>query len=224
MGLILLTQTESELAAVLAHEITHVTQHHFTRSMVAQQRSLLYSLAALAVAIAASRSGAVGSSAIPAGIAAAQGLAIQSQLNCTRENEYEADRIRFQRLDAAKFDVTAMATFMERLQSRGASPTATRRPSAYAPVTHERIAEAQSRVRQAVPAGSRLAQFPARARAPQLPGHARGGRRLFHAALADHKSQRRVFGENLVASCSAPRTSAREDRRQRWKKWPHPIR
>ena len=30
-GLILLTQTESELAAVLAHEISHVTQHHMAR-------------------------------------------------------------------------------------------------------------------------------------------------------------------------------------------------
>src|SRR5206468_7868237 len=57
MGLILLTQNESELAAVLAHEISHVTQHHYTRSMVGQQRSLLYSLAALALAIAAGRAG-----------------------------------------------------------------------------------------------------------------------------------------------------------------------
>src|SRR4029077_12081979 len=55
-GLILLTQTESELAAVLAHEITHVPQHPFTRPMAGQQRSLVYALAALAVAIAASQS------------------------------------------------------------------------------------------------------------------------------------------------------------------------
>ena len=59
VGLILLTQNESELASVLAHEISHVTQHHFTRSMAGQQRSLLYSLAALAVAIAAARSKSV---------------------------------------------------------------------------------------------------------------------------------------------------------------------
>ena len=56
-GLVLLAQSESELASVLAHEITHVTQRHYTRSLAGQQRSLLYSLAALAVAIAASRSG-----------------------------------------------------------------------------------------------------------------------------------------------------------------------
>lgn len=56
-GLVLLAQSESELASVLAHEITHVTQHHYARGLIGQQRSLLYSLAALAVAIAASRSG-----------------------------------------------------------------------------------------------------------------------------------------------------------------------
>ncbi len=79
-------------------------------------------------------------------MAAAQGLAIQSQLNYTRENEYEADRIGFQRLDAAKFDDTAMATFMERLQRQGRfsdsnAPSYLRTH----PITAERIAEAQAR-------------------------------------------------------------------------------
>ena len=148
MGLILLTQSESELAAVLAHEISHVTQHHFTRSMAAQQRSLLYSLGALALALAASRMGGSASSgqAVMAGVSAAQGLAIQSQLNYTRENEYEADRLGFQRLEAAKFDVNAMATFMERLQRQGRFTEGTA-PSYLRthPVTTERIAEAQAR-------------------------------------------------------------------------------
>ena len=147
MGLILLTQNESELAAVLAHEITHVTQHHMARSLAGQQRSLIYSLAAMAVAIAASRAG--GSStgqAVPAALAAAQALSLQSQINFTREHEYEADRIGFQRLDAAGFDVTAMATFMDRLQKSsrfadGAAPSYLRTH----PVTYERIAGAQAR-------------------------------------------------------------------------------
>ena len=147
MGLILLTQNESELAAVLAHEITHVTQHHMARSLAGQQRSLIYSLAAMAVAIAASRAG--GSStgqAVPAALAAAQALSLQSQINFTREHEYEADRIGFQRLEAAGFDVSAMATFMDRLQKSsrfadGAAPSYLRTH----PVTYERIAEAQAR-------------------------------------------------------------------------------
>jgi predicted Zn-dependent protease len=146
-GLILLTQTESELASVLAHEITHVTQHHFTRAMAGQQRSLLYAIAALAVAIAAARSG--GSSAgqaTNAAIASAQAISMQSQLNYTRENEFEADRIGFQRLDAAGFDDSAMASLMQRLQKQ--TRFAESNVPSYLrthPITYERISEAQGR-------------------------------------------------------------------------------
>jgi predicted Zn-dependent protease len=146
-GLILLTQTESELASVLAHEITHVTQHHFTRAMAGQQRSLLYAIAALAVAIAASRSGSSSASqAASAAVASAQAIAMQSQLNYSRENEFEADRIGFQRLDAAGFDDSGMAALMQRLQkesrfSESNTPSYLRTH----PITYERIAEAQAR-------------------------------------------------------------------------------
>jgi predicted Zn-dependent protease len=150
VGIILLTQNESELASVLAHEISHVTQHHFTRSMAGQQRSLLYSLAALAVGIAAasSKSASAGQAA-NAAIAASQAIAMQSQINYTRQNEYEADRIGFQRLAAAGFDTTAMATMFQRLLrqgrfSDGNAPSYLRDH----PVTTERIAEAESRAAQ----------------------------------------------------------------------------
>ncbi len=146
-GLILLAQTESELAAVLAHEISHVTQHHLTRAVAGQQRSMLYSLAALAVALAAARGGGSSSGqAASAAIAGAQAIALQSQINYTREHEQEADRIGFQRLDAAGFDVTAMATFMERLQktARFSDSTAPSYLRTH-PITYERIAEAQAR-------------------------------------------------------------------------------
>jgi len=144
-GLILLTQTESELAAVLAHEITHVTQRHMARAAAKEKNQLLYMLAALAVAVAASRTSSSGQ-ATSAALASGQALAIQSQINFTRENEYEADRIGFQRLDAAGFDVYAMGTLMDRLQkasrfSDGDAPSYLRSH----PVTHERVAEAQSR-------------------------------------------------------------------------------
>ena len=146
-GLILLTQSESELASVLAHEITHVTQRHMARSVQGQQRGFMYMLAALAVAIAASRSNSSSSAqATSAAIASAQALAIQTQINFTREHEYEADRIGFQRLDAGGFDVTAMATLMDRLQksnrfSDGGAPSYLRSH----PITYERVAEAQAR-------------------------------------------------------------------------------
>ncbi len=150
VGLILMTQTESELASVLAHEITHVTQHHYVRGLAAQKNALILQLAALAIAIAASRTnGSQGGQVASAAIASAQGLAIQSQLNYTRQNEYEADRIGFQRLYTAGYDVNAMATMFQRLQrqsrfSDGSAPGYLRTH----PVTTERIAEAQARAEQ----------------------------------------------------------------------------
>jgi predicted Zn-dependent protease len=146
-GLILLTQSESELAAVLAHEISHVTQHHIARSIAAQKDSMLMSLAGLALAILAARGGGASSGdAASAAIAAAQALNLQHEINFTRDQEREADRIGFQRLKAAGFDVTAMATFMERLQR--ATTFSEYGVPAYLqdhPVTYERIAEAKAR-------------------------------------------------------------------------------
>lgn len=146
-GLILLAQSESELAAVLAHEISHVTQRHIARMIAGQKNSALMQLAALAVAIAAAASKGPNSGQVAsAAIASAQALAIQQQLNYTRENEYEADRIGFQRLDAGGYDVNAMASFMERLQ-RSSRFTDSGAPSYLRthPITYERIAEAQGR-------------------------------------------------------------------------------
>jgi predicted Zn-dependent protease len=146
-GLILLTQNESELAAVLAHEISHVTQHHIARSISKQKDAMLTTLAALAAAIVAARVGGPnGGQVAQAAIASAQGLGIQMQIDYTRQIEQEADRLGFQRLEAAGFDVTAMATFMERLQrasrfAEGSAPSYLRDH----PVTYERIAEAQAR-------------------------------------------------------------------------------
>jgi len=146
-GLILLAQNESELASVLAHEISHVTQRHMARMLVAQQNSLLMTLAGLAVAILASRAGGASSGdAISAALAGSQALAIQNQLNFTRENEYEADRIGFQRLVVAGYDPNSMAALMERLQ-RSSRFMETSAPSYLRthPITYERIAEAQAR-------------------------------------------------------------------------------
>jgi predicted Zn-dependent protease len=146
-GLILLAQSESELASVLAHEISHVTQRHMTRMLASQQNTLLLSLAGLALAVLAARSGSSsGGQAANAAIAGTQALAMQSQLNFTRENEYEADRIGFQRLFAAGYDPNAAAVFMGRLQ-RSSRFIESNAPSYLRthPITYERVAEAQGR-------------------------------------------------------------------------------
>ena len=204
-GLILLTQNESELASVLAHEISHVTQHHIARMIAGQKDSMLMSLAGLALAVLASRSHSSSSGdAAQAAIAATQAASIQHQINFTRENEYEADRLGFQRLDAAGFDVNAMASFMERLQRsvrfvEGNVPSYLRDH----PVTYERIAEAQARAaghpyRQVVDS---LDFHLVRALLRSYEGDARDAVRFFDTALADHKYNNEIAAHyGLVAS------------------------
>lgn len=145
-GLVLTAQSESELAAVLAHEIAHVTQRHIARMVAGQQRAQLTSLAAIALAILAARSNSQVSQAV---IAGSQAATIQSQLDYSRDHEREADRIGFQILEKAGFDVRAMPVFLERLQK------ATRFYESNAPsylrthpVTFERIADLQGRTEQ----------------------------------------------------------------------------
>jgi len=146
-GLILLAQNESELASVLAHEISHVTQRHMARMVANQKNTMLMTLAGLALAILAARGGGANANqGVQAAIATSQALGAQSQLNFTRDNEYEADRIGFARLVAAGYDPNGMADFMAKLQrvnrfAEGTAPSYLRTH----PITYERIAEAQSR-------------------------------------------------------------------------------
>lgn len=143
-GLITSAQSESELAAVLSHEIAHVTQRHIARLISSQKQSTITSLAALAVALLASRSNAQISQAA---MATAQASAIQSQLNFTREHEREADRIGLQILLHAGFDPRAMPLFFERLQ-RGTRAVETSAPTYLRthPLTFERIADIENRI------------------------------------------------------------------------------
>jgi predicted Zn-dependent protease len=204
-GLILLAQTESELASVLAHEISHVTQHHIARALAGQKDSMLMSLAGLALAILAARGGGNSSGDAAAGaIAATQALTIQHQINFTRENEYEADRLGFQRLDAAGFDVTAMATFMQRLQT--AMRFTEGNVPAYLldhPVTYERIAEAKARAyghpyRQVVDS---LDFHLVRALIRSYQGEPREAVKWFDDAIAEHKYNNAIAAQyGLVAS------------------------
>ncbi|MCL2656088.1 MAG: M48 family metalloprotease [Betaproteobacteria bacterium] len=145
-GLITAAQSESELAAVMAHEISHTQQRHQAR-MIAQQQNLGYMvLASLLVAVLAARS-----SGDAAGAAAATGqaAAASAQLAYSRDFEREADRIGLHVLNAAGFDVRGMVSFFERLDRQ----TRLFDSNAFAylrthPLTTERISDIANRVQQ----------------------------------------------------------------------------
>jgi beta-barrel assembly-enhancing protease len=144
MGLVLLTQTESELAAVLAHEIAHVTQRHYARQLDDQRKNSWMSIAGLAAAILAARSG--NGDAVQGAILGSQAAAVQSYLNFSRDNEREADRIGFQYLLRAGFDTGAMGSFMERL-SKATTLNDTSGVPGYLrthPMTIDRVGEARA--------------------------------------------------------------------------------
>jgi predicted Zn-dependent protease len=145
-GLIALSQHESELAAVMAHEIAHVTQHHYARLMASQKVTGMASLAGLAVAILAARTN---SDAAQAAIAATQGYQAQRYLSFSRDFEREADRIGMDTLQKAGFDVRAMPTFFDRMQRfyRNVDNGALAFLRTH-PVTVERIADSQARAEQ----------------------------------------------------------------------------
>ena len=148
-GLITLTQTESELAGVLAHETAHILQRHQARMLHGQSRSQWASLAALALAILASRGGgSQGGQVTEAAVAAAGAMQIQNQLDYTREHEREADRVGLTLLERAGFDARGMQTLFERMLRANRLNELKGAPSYLRthPLTTERIAEMQGRL------------------------------------------------------------------------------
>lgn len=112
-GLILIAQSESELASVLAHETAHVTQHHLLRTFDKVNRTSLPAMAALIAALVlGAHSPQMAEAAIASTLAGGQ----QMQINFTRENELEADRVGMQILESAGYDPRSMPTFFERMQ------------------------------------------------------------------------------------------------------------
>jgi predicted Zn-dependent protease len=146
-GLILHTQSESELASVVGHEIAHVTQNHLMRSLDRQARM---TPAATALMVAALVLGAaVSPDAGLAAAAAAQAGVMQQQINYTRQNEQEADRIGIHTLAASGYDPRAMPSFFDRL-TKATRLYANNAPEYLRthPVTTNRIADAIDRAEE----------------------------------------------------------------------------
>ena len=152
-GLLLAAENESEVAAVLAHEIAHVTQRHLLRTFDQAQRMTLPAAAALIAAlILASSSGQGGQAAIAATLASTE----QNLINFTRQNEKEADRVGMQILAGADFDPRSMPAFFEKLsrQDRFAG-SGTPEMLRTHPVTTSRISDTRNRAEQYAPLHTR---------------------------------------------------------------------
>ena len=146
LGLIAITSSSDELAGVLAHELSHVTQRHIARGIVNTQRTTLLSLAGMILGVlAASRAGS--SDGVQAAVVGSQAAAAQGQLNYSRDMEREADRVGFGVLSDAGYSPAGMAAMFEkldtanRLNDSGAFPYLRSHP-----LTVDRISEARARI------------------------------------------------------------------------------
>ncbi|WP_020651837.1 M48 family metalloprotease [Massilia niastensis] len=147
-GLIIAAQTESELAGVMSHEIGHVSQRHIARMLGQQKQDVLLPLASMILAALAAKASSDAAMGVLMG---GQGLAIQRQLNFSRDAEREADRVGFQIMGAGGYDTTGMVAFFRRLQSAsklyGELPVGLSSLSSH-PLTQERIVDMQARIRE----------------------------------------------------------------------------
>ena len=172
LGLIGVVGTPDELASVLAHEISHVTQRHISRLIAQQGRQTPLMVGALILgALAASKSPEAGQALMVGG----QALAVQNQLNFSRDMEREADRIGYGLMQPAGFAPQGFVAMFDRLQQanrindNGSWPYLRSHP-----LTTQRIADMQGRIahgaERAAPAPLEHALMAARARVLARPG------------------------------------------------------
>jgi predicted Zn-dependent protease len=145
-GLLLSAQHEDELASVIAHELAHLSQRHYARTVEEARRNTIPNMLVLlsSLVLAATAGGQGGMAAIAAGQAAIQ----QQQLRFSRANEREADRMGMQTLVGAGYDPEGMPRMFSRmLESMRYN---TRRPPEFLlshPVTESRVADSKNRAR-----------------------------------------------------------------------------
>jgi predicted Zn-dependent protease len=217
-GLLLTANREDQVAAVLSHEIAHVTQSHVLRAVERAQRDSVPILLALlgAIAIAQTSGSNTAGDGAMAAMASAQGLMAQRQINYTRDNESEADRIGIRTLADSGYDPAAMADFFEKLQTiiRSNQGDVRERTPDYLqthPVTLTRISEARQRAQQL----QKYSSFVAADRAvdnPLLPATLQIGNALAHGDSGQFPWAR----ERLrVLSADTPSAATREYERLR---------
>ena len=143
LGLIGVVSNRDELAAVLGHELSHVSQRHISRLISQQSRSAPWLIGSMILGMLAASKNPQAANAIMAG---GQAAAVQSQLNFSRDMEREADRVGTGVMLDAGFDARGVVGMFEKLQqaarlndSGGFAYLRTH------PLSTERIGDAQAR-------------------------------------------------------------------------------
>ena len=146
LGMIAIVSSTDELASVLGHELSHITQRHISRVAAKDSQQTPWLIGAMILGVlAASKSPDAASALLTGG----QALAIQNQLNFSRDMEREADRVGFGVMSQAGFAPEAFASMFDKLQQStrlsdsGAFPYLRTHP-----LTTERIGDVQSRLPQ----------------------------------------------------------------------------
>ncbi len=201
-GLVLAADREDEVAGVLSHEVAHVTQQHVLRGAERAQRdSLPILLAMLGTIVAAQKAGGNSSgNATSAAVIGGLGLLQQRQIDYTRDNESEADRIGIRAMARGGYDPEGMADFFEKLQSvlrtnQGDERSRTPGYLQTHPITLTRISEARERARLAGESRARR-------------DHARGqqstaaGRDADQPPVARARAARRAISAGRASACA----------------------
>jgi predicted Zn-dependent protease len=146
-GLLIWAETEDELATVLAHEVAHLSQRHFSRGVEFQQKLQPLALAAMlaSLVLMATAGGDAGMAALSASQAAAQ----DSMLRYSRGNEQEADRVGMQTMVGAGMDPHAAPAMFERMLQATRYSSSEQIPEFLRshPLSESRIADTRNRAR-----------------------------------------------------------------------------
>ena len=176
-GLVLTADSEDEVAGVLGHEIAHVTQTHVLRGVERAQRDSIPILLGMlgAILVAQKAGGNSSGDATMAAVMSAQGLMAQRQIDYTRSNESEADRLGIRTLARSGYDPKGMAAMFERMQAvtrvnRGSEENRAPDYLLTHPINTVRIAEAKERAARVAVTPLTSGAF-ARSDNPLLPGN-----------------------------------------------------
>lgn len=212
LGLLAVTERPEEVASVLAHELSHVSQRHIARLISREEKMAPWVMGAMVLGALAAGANA---NAAGAAIVGSSAVAAQQSLNFSRDMEREADRVGFGVLTGAGFDGLGFVTMFDKLQQAsklnddGAFPYLRSHP-----LTGDRIADMKARLpvgplaasspRPGLPTAEQHVLISARARVMAEKGPDR-----WRTWLSTGSAEKATAGDRYAAALSAQRLGQR---------------